>query len=98
MTTPSPAARPPRATFDHPREDEVEVTVLGPGRGECVLVHLGAGDWMIVDSCQPGGHRARHPALEYLMDIGADLGKVTLIVASHWHDDHIRGLETLVSA
>lgn len=34
-----------------PKADELEVSVFGPGIGECVVVHAGAGEWMIVDSC-----------------------------------------------
>lgn len=88
----------PVASAGHPADDEVEVVVIGPGRGECVLVHIGGGDWMIVDSCQPGGKRREHPALAYLDSIGADLGRVRLLVATHWHDDHIRGLDVLAGA
>lgn len=34
-----------------PVADELEVSVFGPGVGESVVVHLGHGDWMVVDSC-----------------------------------------------
>jgi len=34
------------------KQDEIEVSVFGPGYGESILVHLGAGKWVIVDSCR----------------------------------------------
>ena len=80
-----------------PRPDEVEVTLLGPGYGESVVVHIGQGRWVIVDSCI---NDAREPqALDYLLSIGVDPpAAVNLIVATHWHDDHIRGMAKLVDA
>lgn len=78
-----------------PSEDEVEVTLLGPGYGESIVVHIGQGMWIIVDSCI---NDAREPqALEYLLAIGVNPhDAVSLIVATHWHDDHIRGMAKLV--
>jgi hypothetical protein len=38
-------------------------------------------------------------ALEYLVRRGVDVGtQVRLVVASHWHDDHVRGLAGLLEA
>ena len=80
-----------------PCPDEVELTLLGPGYGESLVVHIGQGRWIIVDSCISD---AREPqALDYLLAIGVDpAAAVTLIVATHWHDDHIRGMAKLVDA
>jgi hypothetical protein len=77
-----------------PAHDEIELSAFGPGYGESLLVHLGMGEWMIVDSCRKQG---RLPALDYLESLGVEPAQaVTLIVATHWHDDHVRGIsETL---
>ena len=78
-----------------PNHDEIEVTLLGPGYGESVVVHIGDGAWVIVDSCinQDGTPQA----LEYLERIGVNpVQAVNLIVATHWHDDHIRGMADIV--
>ena len=74
------------------------MSVFGPGVGECVVVHVGDGDWILVDSCID--RQSGNPiALEYLKSIGVDLkSQIKLVVATHWHDDHIQGLATLLEA
>jgi hypothetical protein len=51
---------------------------------------------MIVDSCyNQSGDTAI--ALEYLEGLRVDVGRqVKLVVASHWHDDHIRGISQIL--
>lgn len=81
-------------TSQPPEDDEVEITLLGPGRGECCLLHVGRGDWLIVDSCVT---QAGQPAaLSYLESLGVPPSAVRWVVATHWHDDHIRGFSQLV--
>ena len=80
-----------------PRAGEFELTLFGPGYGESIVLHVGDGVWIIVDSCidEHGAPRA----LRYLEGLGLDPAQgVALIVASHWHDDHIRGMARLVDA
>ena len=86
-----------RSDSKQPSGSEVEVSLFGPGFGESVLVHTGEGHWLVVDSCLcPDGNPA---ALSYLREVGIDPSiAVDLIVATHWHDDHIRGLSKLVTA
>ncbi len=80
-----------------PNQDEIEVSLFGPGYGECVLVHMGDQEWLIVDSCI--GNDKTPAALDYLRRIGTDPAEaVRLVVATHWHDDHIRGLGALFRA
>lgn len=79
-----------------PQPEEVEVSLFGPGYGESVVIHLGNNEWMIVDSCRLFGESPA--ALGYLNRIGVDPERVRLIVASHWHDDHIKGLTTILEA
>ena len=79
-----------------PAWNEIEVSLFGPGYGECVLVHLGESRWLVVDACIDRKSR-RPPALDYLDQLGVDTAEaVKLIVASHWHDDHVRGLAQIV--
>ncbi|MFI5665216.1 MBL fold metallo-hydrolase [Streptomyces sp. NPDC051704] len=80
---------------EHPAVDEVEVSLFGPGLGECVVVHLGNAEWMVVDSCVRA-QESTPIALEYLEKLGVDIGaSITTIVASHWHDDHVTGISDI---
>ena len=78
-----------------PNNEEFEVTLLGPGYGESIVLHIGGGSWVIIDSCiNSAGHSS---ALKYLDSISVDPSNaVRLIIATHWHDDHIRGMTELV--
>jgi len=79
-----------------PLSHELEVTLFGPGYGESIAVHFGEGYWMLVDSCLDPF--TKKPAAEtYLTQLGVSADNVRAIVASHWHDDHVRGLSRLVN-
>ncbi len=77
-----------------PATDEIEVSLFGPGYGESVLLHLGHQDWVIADSCL---NKDKAPAaLSYLRSLGLNPSEVVkLVVATHWHDDHVGGMGTL---
>lgn len=76
----------------HPKESEVEVTVLGTGGGYGESIVIKANDsWIIVDSCTEPSKSESLP-IEYLKRMEVDLNKVELIICTHWHNDHIRGL------
>ncbi len=79
-----------------PSSHEIEISIFGNGFGECVVVHVGNGEWIIVDSFKDP--YSKEPiALEYLKKINVDYSKaVQAIVATHWHDDHICGLSQIV--
>lgn len=84
-------------TVDRPAASTVEVSLFGPGVGECVVVHLGEGEWIIVDSCHD--QTGANSALAYLASISVDSATdVKLVVATHAHDDHIRGIAEIVEA
>lgn len=74
-----------------PDSDQIEVTTFGPGYGECIIVHLGNNNWIVVDSCidSVSGQPA---AVQYLRALGVDPKAVRRVIATHWHDDHIRGM------
>jgi hypothetical protein len=80
-----------------PQEDEIEVSIFGPGYGESIALHIGAGSWILIDSCiEPN---LKIPAfLHYCSKIKIDPKEcVRAIVATHWHDDHIRGLSEVLA-
>lgn len=75
-----------------PKTDEFEISIIGPGRGECVILHLGQNEWCVIDSCAGPGD-SESAAIGYLSAFGPSaLEGVRLVVATHWHDDHIRGI------
>jgi hypothetical protein len=81
-----------------PGPAELEISVFGPGYGESVLVHVGHGAWFVIDSCIDPRTKRSAP-LDYLESIGAEPGSaIRLVVASHWHADHVRGLHQIYSA
>ena len=85
--------------MDAPSNDEIEISLFGPvrGYGESIALHLGKGLWIIVDSCRSSENN-EPAALQYLNAIGVDVANsVVLVVASHWHTDHIDGLATIFS-
>jgi len=90
----------PRAHIQHdflapPQADQLEVTLIGPGYGECAVVHIGNGEWIVMDSCV-NVHTGRAMALEYFETLGVPLSSVRMVLLSHWHDDHIRGITEIL--
>ncbi|NIG36080.1 hypothetical protein F3J42_19605 [Pantoea sp. Ap-959] len=72
-----------------------ESVLFGKGYGESNLVRLSQDDWMIVDSCT--NEDKRPAALDYLITHGFDPGVcVKVIVISHFHNDHIKGLSEII--
>jgi len=79
-----------------PSADVAEITVIGTGGyGESIVIHLGNGSWAIVDSSIDLDTK-QPVALQYLQSINVDPSAVTIIVCTHWHDDHIRGLADIL--
>lgn len=80
-----------------PQADTLEVSLFGAGIGEAIALHVGAGQWILIDSCRAGGQDSEPLSLTYLKSIGINpASAVKLIVATHWHDDHVNGLSDLV--
>ena len=80
----------------HPNKNDVQVVVLGNGNGECILVHIGGGEWIILDSFRTGNN-GQPVALDYLANLGVDVAKnVSAIIATHWHNDHIQGMNETI--
>lgn len=73
------------------------VSLIGTGGyGESVVVQMGVHNWMVVDSCMDPQTKESLP-LQYLKSLHVDIASdVKLIVCSHWHNDHILGLDKLL--
>lgn len=85
--------------IDNPPEaDEFEAVAIGPGYGESIALHIGNNRWIVVDSCiAPGG---KEPGiLRYFEILEVDPAEaVDIVVATHWHDDHIGGIAKTLKA
>lgn len=81
-----------------PEDNEIEVSIFGPGYGESILIHTGNKNWFIIDSCIDSKLKEPSPII-YLKQINIDPAtSVKQVIASHWHDDHIRGLSRIVKS
>lgn len=81
-----------------PLKNEIELTIIGTGGGygESIVIKLAYDEWIIVDSCVDP--KTQEPlALWYLNELKINLDFVKLIVCTHWHNDHIRGLSKILS-
>jgi beta-lactamase superfamily II metal-dependent hydrolase len=79
-----------------PAGDEIEVMLFGPGLGEAIAVHLGEGQWLLVDSCEEKSGKG--PVTGHYLDaLGVNPEQVLAILSTHWHNDHIRGLSVLAN-
>ena len=81
-----------------PSPDVFELSLFGCGIGESAALHLGGGEWAIVDSCRRASDENPMP-LQYLAEIGVDAdAAVRLVLLTHWHDDHVDGAADIVAA
>jgi hypothetical protein len=81
-----------------PRPDELEISVLGRGFGESLLIHVGSGAWVVVDSFRD---ESGEPApLSYLETFASPdrTDRVVAVVITHWDDDHTRGMAEIIAA
>lgn len=85
-----------------PARDELEIAIIGAGIGESIVVHVGGGQWFIVDSCRDssGNNSGNVPApLRYLRALGVNVETdVAAVVATHWDSDHVAGIGDVVEA
>lgn len=74
-----------------PAVNEAEISLFGPGLGECIVLHLGLGEWFIIDTFF--SPETRLPiAIEYLESLGLDPSRcVKGVLLTHWHSDHTTG-------
>lgn len=80
-----------------PDVHEIEITTIGIGgaSGESVIIHIGDNKWAIIDSCM--SNKEVLPLL-YLRSLGVDFTSVCAVICTHWHEDHIKGLNVILEA
>lgn len=80
-----------------PTPTQFEFSLLGRGSayGESIVLHLGDNKWGIIDtSLNP---KTKSPiALEYLNNISVPFDNVVFVISTHWHQDHVTGIASLV--
>lgn len=83
-------------TLGYPLKDELEITTLGIGgfSGEAIVVHFGDDEWGLIDSCKSKDGIIM--PLFYLKHLGVDYKKVKVVICTHWHEDHIKGLSEIL--
>ena len=81
--------------LDIPTPDTLELSIFGAGIGEALAVHVGDGEWLLVDSCLDANGQAS--GATYLSQLGVPPTAVTMIVVTHWHQDHVEGVEQLIT-
>ena len=74
------------------RPDLLHLFVLGPCKGETVLLRVPPGHWMVIDSFQAG--RPRRPAAEPIITRYG--GRVEVLALTHPHADHFEGFIDLI--
>src|SRR5207247_10718341 len=78
-----------------PDGNDLEVSLFGPGFGECLALHLPGGKWILIDSCR--NSQGQPASLAYLREMGVRAASdVAMVVASHWHLDHVDGISEIV--
>lgn len=84
--------------MNRPNNNEIEISLFGPGYGEAIALHIGNNKWILIDSCINGTTK-KPLSLEYLSLIGVDVKEsVVMVAATHWHDDHIKGLSEIYNS
>ena len=77
-----------------PDGDELEVSVFGPGKGECIVVHVPNGPWFTVDSLSL---RSAPVAVAYLAET-LKVDELWGLFLTHWHTDHTEGAAATIEA
>ena len=81
--------------YSQPSSDVIEISIFGPKYGESIVVHTGRGRWIIVDSCL--NDKQEPAALQYFREMSVTPSEaIDLIVSTHWHDDHTKGLTEIL--
>jgi hypothetical protein len=84
--------------FQPPGRDQLEVSVFGPGKGECIVLKpADADEWIVIDSHRVLDGGTPRPVAEWYFDkIGVSPANVYGLLLTHWHEDHTAGAGDLL--
>jgi len=85
----------PQKLLTLPKENELEISLFGPGYGESIVLHIPQIGWGIIDSCLAKTKQTSiSPPLEYLSGLlSPNFPKLAFVILTHPHEDHYRGLD-----
>lgn len=72
----------------------LEIAVLGRSTGESIVVRVSHDSWLVVDSFVS---RRRPAAVRYIEYAGGAIKDIRWVVATHWDNDHVRGLAPVLA-
>ena len=82
-----------KAAYTPGKTKSLEIHVINVGQGDCFLIVSPSGRTVLIDAGNTG--RGAGFVLPYLKNLG--IVSVDYIVASHYHSDHIAGLDEVVN-
>ncbi len=87
-----------KRVLTHPKDNELEITIFGPGYGESIVLHIPEVGWGIIDSCTFTINKTSIvPPLEYLLSLlSPDFPKLAFVILTHPHEDHYLGLDKIL--
>jgi beta-lactamase superfamily II metal-dependent hydrolase len=88
----------PQKTLIPPKDNELEVTIFGPGYGESIVLHIPQIGWGIIDSCE---YKTKNKSivlpLEYLLNITTKPHpQLAFVILTHPHHDHCKGIDRIL--
>ncbi|MCB2190321.1 MAG: hypothetical protein KQI62_02075 [Deltaproteobacteria bacterium] len=87
----------PSLSKNLPSDEEVEITIIGPGYGESIILNIPGVGVGIIDSCQSRINDTNYVLpLEYLKYLYPDLDKISFLLLTHPHKDHYLGLDSIL--
>ena len=81
-----------------PAANELEVSVFGPLRGECIVLHIPSAGWYVVDSFSIKRARSVVPVATYYLREVLNVDRLAGLLLTHWHEDHTEGARDLLES
>lgn len=80
-----------------PSSDRIELIVFGKGVGECILIKSKNGDYIVIDSFIDV-NTGNPVVLDYLDRFNILYSCIKMVIITHWHSDHIKGISKIIES